>query len=308
MSTYLSMSIEIKKRQPLSFYVNKYHIPIISEGIVTFFSRKKFEKKFKKKDLSNQKVFNTVAIEALNRCNLNCTFCPANRDVDIRKPTYMKKELFYNIIKQLKDLNYKDNIVLSINNEPLLDKRLEIFIKMITTELPDVESFIYTNGTLLNTDRLKSLYEAGLKKIIIDNYNTKLVLLPNIKKILDEIKGTEIEKNMNIIVGLRYKNAILTYRAGRAPNKKGLFSKLSVFDKKQIRKRGCEFPFEQININPEGNVLICCVDVYYTNIIGNLKKEKLIDIWNGEKFTEIRKNLIESGRNNINPCKGCDKL
>jgi radical SAM protein with 4Fe4S-binding SPASM domain len=302
------MPITIKKYQPLSFYLNKYHIPILTNLLITIKSRLRFNKKYKRINLNDPVLFKCIEIETYNRCNFNCSFCPAARDVDIRKPTYMKEELFSKIIDGLKELNYSGKLNLHHNNEPLLDKRLEQFIKESVEKLPKAEVNIFTNGSLLTIERMKSLYNAGLRKMLIDNYNEKLEVLPNIQKVLDSIKNTEIEKNMEITVWLRYKNVVLTNRAGDSPNKKNISAKIYKFDKNTIAKRGCEFPFIQFNINPDGKVHICCADVYYSNIIGDLTKEKIIDIWKGKKLTMIRQELLKNGRKNIHPCRNCDKL
>ena len=41
-------------------------------------------------------------------------------------------------------------------------------------------------------------------------------------------------------------------------------------------------------------------------IVGNLQKEKLLDIWLGEKFKYARKKLSNSDRT-MSPCNKCDR-
>ena len=40
-------------------------------------------------------------------------------------------------------------------------------------------------------------------------------------------------------------------------------------------------------------------------VIGNVNKEKIIDIWKNKKYERARKQLLNSNRN-FNPCKKCD--
>ena len=252
--------ITIKNEQPMSYWVAKY--PIL-RPLDTLHSLYLFEKKFGKCDLNNPPLFTEVLIETYNRCNNDCQFCPANINVDKRKASFMTEKMFSDIIRQLKEIDYKGVLTLSGNNEPLLDKRLEKFIEISTQNLKAKVSF-FTNGKLLTFERLKSLYRAGLRNMIIDNYNYKLELLPNINKLLERIRGTDIEKDMNISVWVRYKNARLSNRAGNAPNghKADWLA----------RMRKCGLPFEQLNINPSGLMFGCCVDVYYQNVVGVLNK------------------------------------
>lgn len=302
------MPIHIKKLQHYSYYIAKYHIPVFSELAVTFVGRRRFNIKYDNYKLRLPDLFSKIEIETFNRCNNDCQFCPANRNVDIRKPTYMGEELFSSIIDQLEELNYSGTIYLHHNNEPLLDMRLEKFIAEAVQKLPKAKVEVWTNGKILTKNRLRSLYEAGLRLLLVDNYHKKLTLLPHIKKVLDEIKGHEIERNMNILVWLRYKDAILTNRAGEAPNKKRSITRLKKIERDLIHKRGCRFPFEQLNINPEGKVHICCYDVYCENIVGDLKKERIVDVWRGPMLTKIRQEILKRGRKNILLCRRCDHL
>lgn len=71
----------------------------------------------------------SIEIETINRCNNDCSFCPVNRNDDIRTPKIMKEELFYKIIDDLCNIKYTGVISLFSNNEPLLDTRLLKFLK-----------------------------------------------------------------------------------------------------------------------------------------------------------------------------------
>ena len=51
-----------------------------------------------------------------------------------------------------------------VNGDPLLDKRLAMFIKY-AKEIGYTYIYITTNGILANLDRVKKLYEAGLNSI-----------------------------------------------------------------------------------------------------------------------------------------------
>jgi len=292
--------IIIDRKQPVSFWANKANFPLV-DLFFTVYKTVSFKKLLLGYDIKNPFLFTSVNIETYNRCNNDCPFCPANKNVDGRKPIFMKRKMFSKIINQLKELNYGDYILLYNNNEPLLDKRLEEFIRETVKKLPSAKLLIMTNGILLTKKRLEDLYRSGLREIVIDNYNDRLELLPNIKKLLGEIENSNLAKEMLIKVWLRYKNAVITNRAGFAPNK-------TKVKKLLVQMRKCIILFTQLNINPKGEVHICCCDVYYKNIIGDLNEERIMDIWKGEKITAIRKEILKNGRKNLYPCNACDAL
>ena len=52
----------------------------------------------------------------------------------------------------------------------------------------------------------------------------------------------------------------------------------------------CSFPWRQIVVTAEGEVMPCCV-WDNKNAIGNINSERLIDIWNGDTCNRLRKEL-----------------
>lgn len=58
-------------------------------------------------------------------------------------------------------------------------------------------------------------------------------------------------------------------------------------------------------IRPTGKISLCCNDALGEYTLGDASKEKLIDIWYGEKYKMVRNALYE-GRENWGHCKFCD--
>jgi len=286
--------IKIVKTQPMFYYLNKF--PTLLK-LVSFFGNYLFKFQTRKYNFNNVPVFSEIGIETFNRCNLDCSFCPANKFTDTRIPKLMDPKLFSKIIDELVKINYKGKISLFINNEPLLDKRLETFINEVSTKLPDAVLNIWTNGSLLTKERLHSLYNAGLKNLVIDNYSLKLQILPEIDQVIKSTNQNIIEK-MNIKIWLRYKNIKLSNRSGLILNTKNDIN----------HSTKCFYPFYFLNINPEGKVFICCNDTYYRNIVGDINNQSLVQVWKNEQFLNIRKHLINTGRKNLIPCKECNVL
>ena len=58
-------------------------------------------------------------------------------------------------------------------------------------------------------------------------------------------------------------------------------------------------------VDYNGDVQMCSHDWAKKYILGNVKNEKIIDIWCNKKFQFARKKLLNSDRN-FSPCNKCD--
>ena len=76
--------------------------------------------------------------------------------------------------------------------EPLLHPKLELFIKTATRN--GIECSFYTNGLLLDSSRIDSLYEAGLRTISISNH-----IKGTSEKVLEEMKKSKYSLNIEEI-------------------------------------------------------------------------------------------------------------
>ena len=66
----------------------------------------------------------------------------------------------------------------------------------------------------------------------------------------------------------------------------------------------CKRVYQHFSVKNDGTVILCCRDWFRIYPMGNLEKESAMDIFNGEKFNEIRKSMIE-GVNYPTICKYC---
>lgn len=209
----------------------------------------------------NAAVLSTVEIETINRCNNDCTFCPANRNQDIRPMMKMEMELFQKIIDELAQMDFRGRISLFSNDEPLLDDRFFEFLDYARKKLPNAYHSLFTNGILLNDEKYLKLIDK-LDYLRINNYNDDLELNSNIKAISDRRYN---EKNCQVVVEVRKKTQILMNRGGLSPNNHTYFHYSSA----------CILPFVQMVIRPDGSVSRCCQDVYGNETLGNVKYQKI---------------------------------
>lgn len=258
----------------------------------------------------------TIFFELRTRCNGQCSFCAASIQNETRPDLLMDFELFKKVIKELSNLKFKGRIAFHVNSEPLLIKNIEEFIGFARTNLKDAWIQILSNGKSLNPINGKKIIDAGINELSLNIYNDNLEaeLPKNIKNFEEQVLYKLFNKeqiysghtnkkpggkSLNYNIFKRLLNEVLTSRAGTSPNKKS---------NRDISKDYgfCGRPFEQFNITANGNVSQCCCDLTFSNSMGNIKFESLKKIWDGEKFTKLRKDLVNGNRKNNELCKKCD--
>jgi len=76
---------------------------------------------------------------------------------------------------------------------------------------------------------------------------------------------------------------------------------------KKYKPNHCRWMFYSITITWEGDVIPCCRDVEGEYRMGNLLKDDIKTIWNGEKFKRFRKSVLKGSRP-MPMCLLCDGL
>ncbi|MDR2550178.1 MAG: SPASM domain-containing protein [Desulfobulbus sp.] len=66
----------------------------------------------------------------------------------------------------------------------------------------------------------------------------------------------------------------------------------------------CSDPGNPVAIDYAGNVILCCHDYHSSVIFGNIRTEKLLDIWFSPRYRAIRKQL-RNGEYRLPICRKC---
>lgn len=242
-----------------------------------------------------------IEISESGTCNRSCSFCPrsAKDFKDVKE--FISLELHEKLCKELAELNYKGTVRYSGFVEPLLDKNIYKLIRMVKDNIPDTNIELVTNGDVLNDKRLNKLFDNGLNRILISAYDSK--------DDADKLEKLCVDANLSkkqYIVRHRYYNEekdfgiTLSNRSGLMQNAEFKIASLN-----EPLKKPCYIPSYTFFLDYQGDVLMCPHDWGKKVILGNLNKQKLIDIWFSKKSINIRKMLHKSNRN-FNPCNVCD--
>ena len=242
-----------------------------------------------------------IEISESGTCNRKCSFCPRSADgfEDIKE--FISKELVNKIANELRELDYRGVIRFSGFVEPLLDKKIFEHIHTFKKICPKTRIEIVTNGDPLNKERLKRLFESGLDKILISVYDGK----EDVVKFQNMIVELKLREDQYIVRDRSLPpeqdfGITLSNRAGMMEN-----AEYQILKTSSPLKNPCYIPSYTLFFDYLGDVLMCPHDWGKKIILGNLKKEKLIDIWFKEKSIKIRNVLTNSNRN-FSPCNVCD--
>jgi len=252
-------------------------------------------------------LFSIIEFNITGSCNRNCSFCPvSNPEVYTKTNDELDTALFEKIVKDLQEISYDGKILFSAFSEPLLHKKVEELISIAKNNLPNVRLEIVSNGDLLTSKKLKKLYKSGLDTINVSMYDGK----HQIEYFNNMISEAEVPEDL-VVLRRRY------YESGNygitISNRVGLVDSNEFRDKDEESitelplKQPCYYPFYMILVDYNGDVLLCPHDWNKTLKFGNLKNEKLFDIWKGKVLNNIRNKLSNSDRD-FAACKNCDVL
>ena len=252
-------------------------------------------------------IFSIIEFNIIGTCNRDCSFCP------VSNPTVYKKtkegislELFQKIVIDLQDINYKGKILFSAFSEPLLHKHVKELIQIAKKYLPNIRLEMVSNGDLLTVKKLKQLYEAGLDTINISMYDgphqidyfNNIVIEAKVPKEIVVLRRRYFE-NGNYGITISNRAGLVNSNEYRDQNESAILE--------LPLKQPCYYPFYMILVDYNGDVLLCPHDWSKKLKFGNLKTEKLFDIWNNNILNSVRKKL-SIGDRNFAACKTCDVL
>ena len=206
-----------------------------------------------------------------------------------QKNQFLDESIFYKIIDEMVQMNFKGKIAFNMYNEPLLDNRLAEFINYSRKSLPDLIIYLNTNGDLLNLELWNLLRSNGLDYAYISQYDGRVNR--NINSIMKDLSPEEKKKFM-----------VRVWHESYNSNRAGLIDTSTELPLKKF----CSRPFYQLNITYEGKAVICCNDYFGKVEIGDVRTESIDQIWNNKIIQHYRRELKKGNRRSLYLCKSCD--
>ena len=276
--------------------------------------------------LKKRKRLESMPIEACigltNACNARCEMCP-NR-TSKRKIGFMPFSTFKKIIDQLKD--HVEIVYLHSDGESLLHPKLFEMIKY--SKQQGITTGLSTNAIVLDKEKSEKIIESGLDYFIIsidatsrktylkvkgvDKYD---VVVDNVKHFLEikqdkkpytVVQLIEIKENSKEV--RQFKQIWKSPNAGiriRPAISWGGFYKNTTNNPLGPTK-ACILLWRMVVFFWDGTVAMCCHDILNSCPIGNINKNSIAEIWNGEKMMKYREMHIKKDYGKISLCKDCD--
>jgi len=239
-------------------------------------------------------LFSFVELNVNELCNRTCVFCPRH-DPKIypNQNLHMDLELAELISVQLESVGFKGIVNISGTGEATLTKHLPLIVKEFGDKKIHIE--IVTNGDKLTTKLITDLYLAGLSQMVVSMYDGP-EQIEHFNNLFDECG---IDEDLYTLRDRWYDGEedyglLYTNRAGSMGEK--LLSP---------HERPCYYPHYATYIDWNGDILLCCQDMYNRTVkFGNVLEKKLVDIWVDKKLNDFRKKLVK-GERTISPCNNC---
>ncbi len=288
-----------------------------------------------------------IQIDVCSACNLKCNFCFHSDMETIKKSNVtfgaMSLELFQKIIDDIVSCWGKQKIKklrLFKIGEPLMNPKIAQMAAYAKKAEAAECIEITTNGTLLNETLSLELIEAGLDilNISVNGINEQQYkdVCQYEMDFQDFYKKIEFfyKNKQNCKIFIKYSD--IGYTETEKQNFYQTFEKVSdeifvetisstlwqdtnigakinnahkgTYGQELQPKEVCPFLFTTMVINHSGIAHLCCVDWKTEYILGDLKTEKIADIWNGEKLCQYQKLHLKKRKDDIPICRHCESL
>ena len=271
-------------------------------------------------------------IEATSVCNLRCVMCP-NKDLKKEEKGFMDFDLFRKIIDEAREFVFDVNLI--HRGEGLLHPEFPRFVRYASEA--GLTTRFHTNATLLDKACSRELIAAGLDQISFsfDGYDRETYerirvnadfekTQANVLGFLEAKREMGSSKPRAILEVINFPDAYkgVDRRARRAflDRFRGLpLDRIEVkemhnwageIETRERSKRPvpCTFLWQALVIFWDGTVLPCTQDFHGYYPLGNVRKETLAEIWNGDKMVRLREKMLRRDIADLETCSQCDRL
>jgi sulfatase maturation enzyme AslB (radical SAM superfamily) len=261
-----------------------------------------------------------IQIETIIGCDANCPFCP-QKNID-RKPVIMPDATWRKIIDDTRGLGITYRPFLQ--NEALIDKRLPEIVAYIKDD-PTARAEINTNGNMLTEKLSRALIDAGIDlfRFSIDAFSPETYaqcrvgldynrVVDNINRFTEIVAGGQRHvacevRMIDMDINKHEHKSFIDYWSERAD--RALIVPLYNWpwdEGVEMVRKPCIKMREEMFFYTDGRAVLCCWDIAGRAVIGDVTKEKVLEIWTGEVRRRYADHLSRGERDKILLCSRCD--
>jgi len=257
-----------------------------------------------------------VRIETTNACNARCVMCP---HINMQRPIHIIADgLFEKIVDECSKHKLSE-IHLHNFGEPLLDASLEDRIRLIKQKCR-VYTKIFTNGSLLTSDRAQKLLDSGIDeiKISVDGSTPEQfeatrpplkwqTIESNIKGLIDARNATKSRTRIYVTCCTSGSAESLIhfpvdFALGPKHNWGGQHG--DAISGKFVK---CNRLWRTFTILVDGRVAQCHADVHGEHCLGDVYQQTIEEVWNSAEYNCLRNLHVNSQQCKIALCKDCSQ-
>lgn len=276
-----------------------------------------------------------LIVEITSVCNLSCPMCP--RPQMQRANGMMDIELFSDLIEQVKGTAELVYLAGGLG-DPTIHPKLGEFIKICVEN--KVRVGVSTNATLLKPKVIDEILNASpdLLLLSLDGATKETHEAARLGSDFDQTMGRvenflreKVRRNARrpyticqmVYMPLNQDEAVQfkerwqsTPGVDEVRMKKFLHLKGADYtpeptangvakDRIDVESSSCFLPWRQLAVAFDGTVALCCRDLDFRHPVGDLKTQRVEQIWRGGGMLAARQELATCGKRNLSACSGC---
>ena len=248
-------------------------------------------------------LFSWVDLSLTEICNRSaghqnaCKFCPRIDPLFYpNQNLHMSLKLVDKIARELAALSYEGVVVLCGYGEPLLHPHLVEVVNLLKS-VARCRVEIVTNGDFLGPQRITELRAVGTDYFVVSLYDGP----HQVPKLTQNFKDAACGEEHYLLRDRWHTEADafglkLTNRGGT----------VSVGPQDPVdTHRPCYYTAYQLQVDWNGDVLLCPQDWHKKLKFGNLGTETMFEVWTSKRMNKRRQQLL-SGRRIEHPCSECN--
>ncbi|MFC1461776.1 radical SAM/SPASM domain-containing protein, partial [Verrucomicrobiota bacterium] len=272
-----------------------------------------------------------VQVETTSLCNSDCIMCPHSKIT--RKKGHMDFGLYKAIVDDCaRNQEFVKTFFPFLNGEFFLTPNWETYLVYARDKLPNTTIGIFTNASLLDIKTINTLleiapdwinisfdgtskeaYERIRRKLDFEQVQNNIIQLMRQRDLLKKgkprvtISIIEMEQSPHELESFykRWKQIVDEVTSGTYSNwGSGVEDKYPQHQETGKRKP-CSRLWYNFTVLNTGDVAICCLDYDGEIIIGDVRKQSIKEIWNGEQMTELRRLHLEGKYSELSLCTNC---
>lgn len=258
----------------------------------------------------------TVYVEPTNLCNLSCDFCPQSLSDYKQRAGYfqhMEIALYRRIVEELSTMGIK-SLKLYFFGEPLMHPQIGEICRLASRVCDRVE--LTTNAIPMTESKARDIISGDVDYLRVSWYGVRT------DKVLDNL--ARLWQLRNEMRSSKPFISVKVFDRAEAEKIKSLCA--AVCDEITVerlhtigsdfvqlasysgQRQACPFPFYNLVVKANGDVVPCCVAWEQSLIVGNVNTESLESIWRGEKLANIHRLHLAGRRKELAACAHCDTI